>query len=102
MGRQWSAGKLVLILGTVHWNPEAPPRALIVSLPVVRSRKEGRSQLILPKNRKQSAIPGWGDGNINSSEVRNCSSQRFSTPNEMRQPQDALLLTHKVPRWILT
>jgi len=26
MGRQWSAGKLVLILDAVHWNPEAPPR----------------------------------------------------------------------------
>ncbi|CAL8162499.1 unnamed protein product [Prunus armeniaca] len=28
MGRQWSAGKLVLILDAVHWNPEAPPRTL--------------------------------------------------------------------------
>ncbi|KAF3613068.1 hypothetical protein FXO38_03816 [Capsicum annuum] len=28
MGRQWSAGKLSLILDTVHWNPEAPPQAL--------------------------------------------------------------------------
>ncbi|KAL4181299.1 hypothetical protein AMTRI_Chr12g236550 [Amborella trichopoda] len=28
MGRQWSTGKLVLILDAVHWNPEAPPRTL--------------------------------------------------------------------------
>ncbi|KAJ0081085.1 hypothetical protein Patl1_10379 [Pistacia atlantica] len=34
MGRQWSAGKLVLILDAVHWNPEAPPR----TLPRVRLR----------------------------------------------------------------
>lgn len=26
MGRKWSAGKLVLILDAVHWNPEAPQR----------------------------------------------------------------------------
>nr|GLL21595.1 hypothetical protein CFOL_v3_28609 [Ipomoea trifida] len=37
MGRQWSAGKLVLILGAVHWNPEAPPR----TLPRVRLRCDG-------------------------------------------------------------
>ncbi|KAH0680252.1 hypothetical protein KY284_021337 [Solanum tuberosum] len=26
--KEWSAGKLVLILDAVHWNPEAPPRTL--------------------------------------------------------------------------
>ncbi|GAU19748.1 hypothetical protein TSUD_78740 [Trifolium subterraneum] len=34
MGRQWSAGKLVLILDAIHWNPKAPPR----TLPRVRLR----------------------------------------------------------------
>nr|KAJ0204770.1 hypothetical protein LSAT_V11C500281690 [Lactuca sativa] len=104
MGRQWSAGKLVLILDAVHWNPEAPPR----TLPRVRLRcasqlvdgsfspqinEEGRSHLILPKNRKRSAMPGRGDGKRNGSEERNLGSQCFSTLNEMRQPRDALLLT---------
>ncbi|KAF7117302.1 hypothetical protein RHSIM_RhsimMtG0002100 (mitochondrion) [Rhododendron simsii] len=55
--------------------------------------EEGRSQLILPKNRKRSAMPGRGDGKRNGSEERNWGSQCFSTPNEMRQPRDALLLT---------
>ncbi|KAK2649391.1 hypothetical protein Ddye_016880 [Dipteronia dyeriana] len=100
MGRQWSAGKLVLILDAVHWNPEAPPR----TLPRVRLRcgrrflfpqinEKGRSKLILPNHRKRSAMPGRGDGKINGSEERNWGSQCFSTPNEMRQPRDALLLT---------
>ncbi|CAI9775845.1 unnamed protein product [Fraxinus pennsylvanica] len=102
MGRQWSAGKLVLILDAVHWNPEAPPR----TLPRVRLRfptgrpflfpqinEEGRRKLILPKNRKRSAMPGRGDGKRNGSEERNWGSQCFSTLNEMRQPRDALLLT---------
>ncbi|CAN6445329.1 unnamed protein product [Victoria cruziana] len=99
MGRQWSAGKLVLILDALHWNPDAPPRML----PRIRLRrflfprinKEGRSQLILPKNRKRSAMPGWGDGKRNCSEDQNWGSQCFSTPNEICQPQDALLLTPK-------
>nr|GMC84347.1 neurofilament medium polypeptide-like [Ipomoea batatas] len=34
MGLQWSASNLVLILGAVHWNPEAPPQ----TLPRVRLR----------------------------------------------------------------
>ena len=132
MGRQWSAGKLVLILDAVHWNPEAPPRTLprvslrcgkappccassqlrrvslvilikprhwMSSFPTGRRflfpqiNEEGRSQLILPKNRKRSAMPGRGDGKRNGSEERNWGSQCFSTPNEMRQPRDALLLT---------
>ncbi|TYG79504.1 hypothetical protein ES288_D02G143300v1 [Gossypium darwinii] len=38
MGRQWSTGKLVLILDAVHWNPEAPPR----TLPRVRLRSQLR------------------------------------------------------------
>ncbi|CAN6487189.1 unnamed protein product [Victoria cruziana] len=87
MGRQWSAGKLVLILDIVHWNPDAPPRMLLL----VRLRrflfpqinKEGRSQLILPKNWK------------NCFEDQNWGSQCFSTTNEIRQPRDALLLTPK-------
>ncbi|CAJ2638385.1 unnamed protein product [Trifolium pratense] len=33
--------------------------------------EEGRSQLILPKNRKRSAMPGRGDGKRNGSEERN-------------------------------
>ncbi|WOG81113.1 hypothetical protein DCAR_0100258 [Daucus carota subsp. sativus] len=88
MGRQWSAGKLVLILDAVHWNPEVPPR----TLPRARLRC-GRSQLILPKNRKRSAMPGRGDGKRNGSGEINWGSQCFSTLNEMRQPRDALLLT---------
>lgn len=55
--------------------------------------EEGRSQLILPKNQKRSAMPGQGDGKRNGYEERNGGSQSFSTPNEMRQPRDALLLT---------
>ncbi|CAN1824627.1 hypothetical protein LINPERHAP1_LOCUS30844 [Linum perenne] len=55
--------------------------------------EEGRSQLILPKNRKRSAMPGRGNGKREDSEERNWASQCFSTPNEMRQPRDALLLT---------
>ena len=132
MGRQWSAGKLVLILDAVHWNPEAPPRTLprvrlrcgkappccassqlrrvslvilikprhwMSSFPTGRRflfpqiNEEGRSQLILPKNRKRSAMPGRGDGKRNGSEEKNWGSQCFSTLNEMRQPRDALLLT---------
>src|SRR3954462_15882593 len=145
MGRQWSAGKLVLILDAVHWNPEAPPRTLprvrlrcgkappccassqlrrvslvilikpqpsMSSFPTGRRflfpqiNEEGRSQLILPKNRKRSAMPGRGDGKRNCSEERYWGSQCFSTPNEMRQPRDALLLTPLyitgVPRRSLT
>ncbi|KAL4589270.1 hypothetical protein LXL04_002176 [Taraxacum kok-saghyz] len=106
MGRQWSADKLVLILDVAHWNPEALPRML----PRVRLRcgkappccassqlrrvsldgsfspqikEEGRSHLILPKNRKRSAMPGRGDGKRNDSEERNFGSQCFSTLNEM-------------------
>ncbi|CAN6455510.1 unnamed protein product [Victoria cruziana] len=75
MGWQWSAGKLVLILDAVHWNPNAPPR----TLPHVCLR----------------AMPGWGDGKRNCSEDQNWGSQCFSTPNEIRQPRDALLLTPK-------
>ncbi|KAK4381861.1 hypothetical protein Sango_2926600 [Sesamum angolense] len=92
MGRQWSAGKLVLILDAVHWNPEAPPR----TLPRVACgaiNEEGRRKWILPKNRKRSAMPGGGDGKRNGSEEINWGSQCFSTLNEMRQPRDALLLT---------
>ncbi|TYK24171.1 hypothetical protein E5676_scaffold75540G00010 [Cucumis melo var. makuwa] len=100
MGRQWSAGKLVLILDAVHWNPEAPPR----TLPRVNLRcgrrflfpqinEEGRSQLIRKNHRKRSAMPGRGDGRRNGSEESYFGSQCFSTPNEMRQPRDALLLT---------
>ncbi|EXB28729.1 hypothetical protein L484_009415 [Morus notabilis] len=58
--------------------------------------EEGGSQLILPKNRKRSAMPGRGDGKRNGSEERNWGSQCFSTPNEIRQPRDALLLTSQV------
>lgn len=36
-------------------------------------------------------MPGRGDGKRNGSEEGG--SQCFSTPNEMRQPRDALLLT---------
>nr|GEZ85394.1 putative niFe hydrogenase-like protein [Tanacetum cinerariifolium] len=99
MGRQWSAGKLVLILDAVHCNPEAPPRTLSrVCLRCDGSfspqiNEEGRSHLILPKNRKRSAMPGRGDGKRNSFEERNWGSQCFSMLNEMRQPRDALLLT---------
>ena len=128
MGRQWSAGKLVLILDAVHWNPEAPPRRLPrvrlrcgkappccassqlrrVSLVILIKPLTGclasqlvdgsfsprsMKKLILPKNRKRSAMPGRGDGKRNGSEERNWGSQCFSTPNEMRQPRDALLLT---------
>ncbi|GJW00445.1 hypothetical protein Tco_1555696 [Tanacetum coccineum] len=57
--------------------------------------EEGRSHLILPKNRKRSAMLGRGDGKRNGSEERNWGSQCFSTLNEMRQPRDALLLTPK-------
>ncbi|CAN6487198.1 unnamed protein product [Victoria cruziana] len=74
MGWQWSAGKLVLILDAVHWNPD---------FLFPRINKEGRSQLILPKNWK------------NCSEDQNWGSQCFSMPNEIRQPRDALLLTPK-------
>ncbi|PNX72769.1 hypothetical protein L195_g028664 [Trifolium pratense] len=65
---------------------------LISSLPTGRRflfpkiNEEGRNQLILPKNRKRSAMPGRGDGKRNDSEERNGDSQCFSTPNEMRQP----------------
>ncbi|KAK4411968.1 hypothetical protein Salat_2998700 [Sesamum alatum] len=75
MGRQWSAGKLVLILDAVHWNPEAPPRTLprvrlrcgkappsCASSQLRRINEEGRRKWILPKNRKRSAMPGRGDG----------------------------------------
>ncbi|KAM7249827.1 hypothetical protein ACFE04_019606 [Oxalis oulophora] len=108
MGRQWSAGKLVLILDAVHWNPEAPPRTLprvrlrcgkappccaSSQLRRINEKEKGRSQWILPKNRKRSAMPGRGDGKRNGSEEINWGSQCFSTPNEMGQPQDALLLT---------
>ncbi|KAJ4972269.1 hypothetical protein NE237_005368 [Protea cynaroides] len=58
-----------------------------------RINEEGRSRLILPNNRKRSTMPGGGDGKRNCSEERNWGSQCFSTPNEMRQPRDALLLT---------
>ncbi|KAK4850166.1 hypothetical protein QYF36_004350 [Acer negundo] len=52
-----------------------------------------RSQLILPKNWKRNAMPRRGDGKINSFEERNWGSQCFSTPNEICQPRNALLLT---------
>nr|GEZ75583.1 reverse transcriptase domain, reverse transcriptase zinc-binding domain protein [Tanacetum cinerariifolium] len=58
--------------------------------------EEGRSHLILPKNQKRSAMPGWGNGKRNDSEERNWGSQCFSTLNEMSQPRDALLLTPQV------
>nr|GMD82670.1 C2 membrane targeting protein [Ipomoea batatas] len=45
MGRQWSAGKLVLILGAVHWNPEAPPR----TLPRVRLRFPTGRRFLFPQ-----------------------------------------------------
>ncbi|GER45593.1 cytochrome P450 [Striga asiatica] len=106
MGRQWSAGKLVLILDAVHWNPEAPPRTLprvhlrcgkappsCASSQLRRINEEGRRKWILPKNRKRSAMPGRGDGKRKGSEERNWGSQCFSTLNEMRHPRDALLLT---------
>lgn len=38
-------------------------------------------------------MPGRGDEKRKGSEERNGGSQCFSTPNEMRQPRDALLLT---------
>ncbi|CAN1125789.1 hypothetical protein LINPERPRIM_LOCUS4657 [Linum perenne] len=38
-------------------------------------------------------MPGRGNRKRKDSEERNWASQCFSTPNEMRQPRDALLLT---------
>jgi len=61
--------------------------------PFPQINEEGRRKLILPKNRKRSAMPGRGDGKRNGSEEKNWGSQCFSTLNEMRQPRDALLLT---------
>lgn len=55
--------------------------------------EEGRSVCILPNPRKRSAMPGRGDGTRNGSEESYFGSQCFFTPNEMRQPRDALLLT---------
>ncbi|KAK8936329.1 hypothetical protein KSP39_PZI013306 [Platanthera zijinensis] len=54
--------------------------------------EEGRSQLILPKNRKRSAMPGRGDGKRNCSEERDWGSQCFSTPNESLLPLRGLAL----------
>ncbi|KAK8570850.1 hypothetical protein V6N13_103249 [Hibiscus sabdariffa] len=60
-------GKLVLILDTIHWNPETPPQTLScvclrcdgsLSLQI---NEEGRSQLILPKNLKRSAMSGYNN-----------------------------------------
>ncbi|KAL0391358.1 UNVERIFIED_CONTAM: hypothetical protein Slati_4570800 [Sesamum latifolium] len=52
MGRQWSAGKLVLILDAVHWNPEAPPR----TLPRVRLRCDVSFS---PRSMKKGDVSGF-------------------------------------------
>ncbi|CAL0309614.1 unnamed protein product [Lupinus luteus] len=67
---------------TQEWDGSGPP-----------INEEGISKFILPKNRKRSAMPGRGDGKVKGSEERKGGSQCFSTPKEMRQPRDALLLT---------
>ncbi|KAE8647108.1 hypothetical protein Csa_021712 [Cucumis sativus] len=53
--------------------------------------EEGRSQLIRKNHRKRSAMPGGGTGEETA--PKKAILVRFSTPNEMRQPRDALLLT---------
>nr|GEW07812.1 dephospho-CoA kinase [Tanacetum cinerariifolium] len=106
IGKNWARLYLLILQSAsssiVHWNPEAPPRTLprvrlrcgkappcCASSQLRRIDEEGRSHLILPKNRKRSAMPGRGDGKRNGSEERNWGSQCFSTLNEMRQPRDA-------------
>nr|GEZ82892.1 hypothetical protein [Tanacetum cinerariifolium] len=54
MGRQWSAGKLVLILDAVHWNPEAPPR----TLPCVRLREKSLDSSKEPKAKRYAEAGG--------------------------------------------
>ncbi|PKI36999.1 hypothetical protein CRG98_042621 [Punica granatum] len=56
MGRQWSTGKLVLILDAVHWNPEAPPRTLPrVRLRCALCRGGGTGKETAPK--KEIGVP---------------------------------------------
>ncbi|GJT15575.1 hypothetical protein Tco_0874281 [Tanacetum coccineum] len=52
--------------------------------PFPQINEEGRSHLILPENRKRSAMPGRGDGKRNGSEERNWGSSGCFTPNPTR------------------
>jgi hypothetical protein len=69
---------------TCFFNRESiyngPSNMLLVTILTPPINEEGRSQLILPKNRKRSAMPGRGDGK------RNCSEERYWVPNASPRP----------------